>query len=124
MVNFFPLIVFASYTVILTLFILVGILNIKDMKVKKRDKWVKKDSIAMIIRVLFYAFLIAFGIVELEALILTFGSFILKFLTGKNLLIHISKSILLLPIFPVVLTGIVYGIAKKREWYELIDEEE
>jgi hypothetical protein len=112
MVNFFPLIVFASYTVILTLFISVGILNIKDMKVRKRDKWVKKDSIAMIIRVLFYAFLIAFG------------SFILKFLTGKNLLIHISKSILLLPIFPVVLTGIVYGIAKKREWYELIDEEE
>jgi hypothetical protein len=102
----------------------VGILNIRDMKIRKRDRWVKKDSIAMIIRVLFYGFLITFAIVELEALILTFGSFLLQFLTGKNLPMHISKSFLILPVIPVILTGIIYGVAKKREWYELIDEEE
>ncbi len=122
--NFLPLIVFASYGIILTLFISVGILNIRDMKIKKRDRWVKKDSLAMIIRVLFYGFLIAFGFIELEALILTFGNLLYQFLTGKNLSIHISSSFLILPILPVILTGIIYGIAKKREWYELIDEEE
>lgn len=120
----FSLIIIISYAVILTLFILVGILNIKDMKVKKRDRWVKKDSIAMIIRVLFYGFLISFAIIELEALILMFGRFSLQFFAGKSLPIYVSRSLLILPILPVILIGVVYAIAKKREWYELIDEEE
>ncbi|MBS7658549.1 MAG: hypothetical protein QXL69_07155 [Candidatus Bathyarchaeia archaeon] len=124
MFNFFPLIVFISYAIILTLFILVGVLNIKDMEIKKRDRWVKKDSIAMLIKVLFYGFLITFAIVELEALIFSFSNAIFQFLTGKKLPIRISLLSLLLPIIPVILTGIIYGIAKKREWYELIDEEE
>ncbi|MEM2576521.1 MAG: hypothetical protein QW476_01060 [Candidatus Bathyarchaeia archaeon] len=124
MFNFFPLIVFITYAIILTLFILVGVLNIKDMEIKKRDRWVKKDSIAMLIKVLFYGFLITFAIVELEALIFSFSNAIFQFLTGKKLPIRISLLSLLLPIIPVILTGIIYGIAKKREWYELIDEEE
>lgn len=122
--NNFPLIIIASYAVILTLFILVGILNIKDMKVRKRDRWVKKDSIAMVIRVLFYGFLISFAIIELEALILMVGRFLLQFFAGKSLPVYASQTLLLLPILPVVLMGVIYAIAKKREWYELIDEEE
>jgi hypothetical protein len=123
MINFLSLII-TSYAVILSLFILVGILNIGDMKIKKRERWVKKDSIAVIIRVLFYGFLISFAIIELEALILMFGSFTLQFFAGKTLHVYFSNSLLISPLLPVIFIGVIYAIAKKREWYELIDEEE
>ena len=113
-------IVFCSLVVLL--FVATSMLNLKDFQAMRQDKWTRLDSAAIMLRGLFYAFLLNF------LLIMAIDAGILMFTT-------IRSSASLQQVLPLVLMplevsfgmlaaiGVIYGLAKWKEWYDLIDAE-
>lgn len=122
--DIFSLMVAASYALMLILFVCVAILNAKDMGIKRRDKWTRRDSAALLIRAVFYASL--FGLIAacLEALGLFVTTFALENVLKVGSFTRVSGTPLLILLSTFVVASITYGVAKRREFYELIDEEE
>ena len=112
----------ALYIVIVLLFIVTGILNVKDLETMRHDKWTRQDSVALIIRTLFYAFLVNF------LLILAVEGGILLFVvlwTSTSIQRILPSTVISLQIsFGLLLTiGLIYGLARWKEWYDLMDAE-
>jgi len=114
----------AVYFLVTLLFALTGFLNIKDLQALRQEKWTRQDTIAVMLRTLFFSSLLNFILI-----VATTGG-ILVFISVFKLPISIKQ---ILPIgllslefsFGVlVITGIVYGIAKWKDWYDLIDAED
>lgn len=122
--DIFSILVASSYALMLILFVCVAVLNAKDMEIKRRDKWTRRDSAALLIRAVFYASL--FGLIAacLEALGLFITSFALENILKIGSFARVSGTPLLVLLLIFVVASITYGVAKRREFYELVDEEE
>ena len=114
----------ALYALVTLLFALTGFLNIKDLQVLRQEKWTRQDTVAVMLRTLFFSSLLNFVLI-----VATMGG-ILAFVSVFKLPISVKQ---ILPIgllslelsFAVLfITGIVYGIAKWKDWYDLIDAED
>ena len=93
-------------------------LDLRDMKRRKASRWSRLDGIALTVKYLFYASLVSLTAVTLWTLgwsiytSLTTGVASIKL--GSLLASSIASSAM----------GLTYVVARRRGWYELIDEED
>jgi hypothetical protein len=110
------------YSLVVLLFVVTGMLNVKDLQTMRQDKWTRIDSAAVILRSLFYAFLLNFLLtVAIEAGILVFtvlwsSASLQRVLSSAIMPLQVSFGML-------AVMGAIYGLAGWKEWYDLIDAE-
>lgn len=110
------------YLLIVVLFLVTGFLNLKDLKKLREDKWTRQDSVALMLRTLFYAFLLNFLLtVAIGAGILLLTT--LWSLGSLKLVLPLAFTSLELSFGVLLVTGITYGLAKWRDWFDLVDAE-
>ena len=110
------------YLLIVVLFLVTGFLNLKDLKKMRQDKWTRQDSVALILRTLFYAFLLNFLLtMAMDAGILLFTP--LKSPASLQLVLPLTLTPLQLSFGVLLVTGVTYGLAKWKDWYDLVDAE-
>jgi hypothetical protein len=110
------------YSLVILLFLVTGFLNVKDLKIMKQDKWTRQDSVALTLRVLFYGFLLNFLLtLAIDAAIL-----FLTFMRSSSL--EQAFPLTLIPLEfsagALVVMGLIYGVAKWRDWFDLVDAED
>jgi hypothetical protein len=114
----------ALYVLVTLLFALTGFLNIKDLQVLRQEKWTRQDTVAVMLRTLFFSSLLNFVlIVATMGGILVFVS-VFKLPISVKQILPIGLLSLELSFAVLFITGIVYGIAKWKDWYDLIDAED
>jgi hypothetical protein len=114
----------ALYVLVTLLFALTGFLNIKDLQVLRQEKWTRQDTVAVILRTLFFSSLLNFVlIVATMGGILVFVS-VFKLPISVKQILPIGLLSLELSFAVLFITGIVYGVAKWKDWYDLIDAED
>ena len=107
---------------IVVLFLVTGFLNLKDLKNMRRDKWTRQDSVALMLRMVFYAFLLNFLLtvaIGVGILLLT----TLWSLGPLKLVLPLAFTSLELSFGVLLVTGITYGLAKWKDWFDLVDAE-
>lgn len=104
------------YAIFIPLFSLTAYLDLKDMKVRKAGRWSINDSIALVLRYMFYAFAISFAAV----IIITFGTLVYSLMTTSSIVLKLGNLMMSLIMF--IGLAMLYGVARWRGWYELIDE--
>lgn len=112
----FPLWSLISYVIIIPMFLATAHLDKGSLKLLKK-RWSQIDTLALIIRYLFYAFLVIF-------IILTIGiiaEYILARM-GIAYIIHVGDWLLTCSILSVI--SFIYGVGKWRGLFDNIDEEE
>lgn len=107
---------FIIYLIFIPLFMVTGFLNLRDMK-RKKEKWGKQDSAALILRHIFYALFFCFIVVLIVGLGLLVYGYIFN-------VFYFSFGGFVFSALLFTLVGLVYWIAKWRNWYDLIDEED
>jgi len=110
------------YSLIVVLFLVTGFLNLQDLKKMRQDNWTRQDSIALMLRTIFYAFLLNF----LVTLMIAAGLLLLTALRNPASLqqvLQLTFTTLELSLCMLLVTGVTYGLAKWRDWYDLVDEE-
>jgi len=110
------------YLLIVVLFLVTGFLNLKDLKKMRRDKWTRQDSVALMLRILVYAFLLNF----LLTLVIAAGILLLtalRSLTSLQLVLPLTLTSLELSFAVLLVTAVTYGLAKWKDWYDLVDAE-
>jgi hypothetical protein len=112
------------YVLVTLLFASTGFLNIKDLQVLRQEKWTREDTVAVMLRTLFFSSLLNFVlIVATMGGILVFVS-VFKLPISVKQILPIGLLSLELSFAVLFITGIVYGIAKWKDWYDLIDAED
>lgn len=110
------------YSLVVLLFVVTGMLNVKDLETMRQDKWTRQDSVALMLRTLFYAFLLNFLLtVAIDAGILLFT--VLWFSVPLQRLLPLVLMPLQVSFGMLLLMGVIYGLARWKEWYDLIDAE-
>ena len=110
------------YLLIVALFLVTGFLNLKDLKKLRQDKWTRQDSVALMLRMVFYAFLLNFLLtIVIEAGILLLTA--LRSLGSLQLVLPSALTSLQLSFSVLLVTGITYGLAKWKDWFDLVDAE-
>ncbi|MDH5806722.1 MAG: hypothetical protein QXW62_02790 [Candidatus Methanomethylicaceae archaeon] len=112
----FPLWSLLSYLIIIPMFLTTAHLDKESLKLLKK-RWTQIDTLALIIRYLFYAFLVIFFILTIGII----AEFILARI-GIHYTLHIGDWLLACSIFSVI--TLTYGIGKWRGLFDNIDEEE
>jgi len=110
------------YSLIVVLFLVTGFLNLQDLKKMRQDNWTRQDSIALMLRTIFYAFLLNF----LVTLMIAAGLLLLTALRNPASLqqvLQLTFTTLEVSLCMLLVTGVTYGLAKWRDWYDLVDEE-
>jgi len=110
------------YLLIVVLFLVTGFLNLKDLKKMRRDKWTRQDSVALILRILVYAFLLNF----LLTLVIAAGILLLtalRSLASLQFVLPLTLTSLELSFAVLLVTAVTYGLAKWKDWYDLVDAE-
>ena len=110
------------YLLIVVLFLVTGFLNLKDLKKMRRDKWTRQDSVALILRILVYAFLLNFLltlVIDAGILLLT----ALRSLASLQFVLPLTLTSLELSFAVLLVTAVTYGLAKWKDWYDLVDAE-
>jgi hypothetical protein len=114
----------AVYILVTLLFALTGFLNIKDLQALRQEKWTRQDTVAVMLRTLFFSSLLNFVlIVATTGGILVF-TLVFKLPISVKQILPIGLLSLEFSFAVLVITGIVYGIAKWKDWYDLIDAED
>jgi hypothetical protein len=110
------------YLLVVVLFLATGFLNLKDLKKMRQDKWTRQDSVALMLRILFYAFLLNFLLtMAIDAGILLFAA--LRSPASVQLVLPLTLTSLQLSFGVLLVTGVTYGLAKWKDWYDLVDAE-
>jgi len=104
------------YAVFILLFGLTAYLDLKDMKVRKTGRWSINDSIALVLRYMFYAFALSCAAVVL----ITVG--VLAYSLAATLSIDLKLGNLIISLIMFIGLAILYGVVHWRGWYEFIDE--
>ncbi|MCS7097984.1 MAG: hypothetical protein NZ922_03275 [Candidatus Methanomethyliaceae archaeon] len=112
----FPLWAIISYGIIIPMFLATAHLDKGSLKLLKK-RWSQLDTFALILRYLFYAFLVIFFISTI-AIIAEF----IMIRIGMISTLHIGDWLLTCTIFSAI--ALVYGIGKWRGLFENLDEEE
>ncbi|MGD0424046.1 MAG: hypothetical protein ABSA92_11390 [Candidatus Bathyarchaeia archaeon] len=110
------------YLLIVVLFLVTGFLNLKDLKKMRRDKWTRQDSVALMLRILVYAFLLNF----LLTLVIAAGILLLtalRSLASLQFVLPLTLTSLELSFAVLLVTAVTYGLAKWKDWYDLVDAE-
>jgi hypothetical protein len=111
------------YAFVTLLFVVAGYLNLKDLKNLKQDKWTRQDSVALALRTFFFS-----SFLNLMLLLLVTGVMLLTtvFRIGFHYreILPIALTSLEFSFGIFVVCGIIYGIAKWKDWYDLIDAED
>jgi hypothetical protein len=110
------------YSLVVLLFVVTGMLNVKDLQTMRQDKWTRQDSVALILRTLFYAFLLNFLLtLTIDAGILMFT--VLWSSASLQQVVRSAAMPLQVSFGTLLLMGVIYGLARWKEWYDLIDAE-
>ena len=110
------------YLLIVVLFLVTGFLNLKDLKKMRQDKWTRQDSVALMLRTLFYAFLLNFLLImAVDAGILLFTA--LRSTASLQLVLPLTLTAFEGSFGVLLVTGVTYGLAKWKDWYDLVDAE-
>jgi hypothetical protein len=118
----FPPFEILLWLLIVVLFLVTGFLNLKDLKRMRQDKWTRQDSIALMLRILFYAFLLNFLLtMAIDAGILLFTA--LRSPTSLQLVLPLTLASLEFSFGVLLGAGVTYGLAKWKDWYDLVDAE-
>lgn len=112
----FPLWAIISYGVIIPMFLATAHLDKGSLKLLKK-RWSQLDMFALILRYLFYAFLVLFFIFTMAIIV----EFIMVRM-GIIFTLHIGDWLLTCAIFSAI--ALLYGIGKWRGLFENLDEEE
>jgi len=112
------------YSFVTILFVITGALNLKDLQNLRQEKWTRQDTVALALRTFFFSSLLNFTLVLIITVallssitVLKVGLLIQRILPLVTVSLEISFGIFLV-------TGIVYGIARWKDWYDLIDAED
>jgi len=109
-------------SLVVLLFLATGFLNLKDFQTMRQSKWTRQDSVALMLQTLFYAFLLNFLVIDaINGGVLLF-TFLRAPLLSQTVLAWVLISLQVL-LGVLVLTGVIYGTARWRDWYDLIDAE-
>jgi len=108
----------AVYCIFIPLFGVTAFLDLKDMKRRKVGRWSLNDSIALILRYMFYALMLSFIAIALG----TLGVFVYSSVMAFSIDLKLGDLLASFILFSVV--AVFYGLARWRGWYELIDEED
>lgn len=109
------------YLLIVVLFLVTGFLNLKDLKKLRQDKWTRQDSVALMLRFFFYAFLLNFLLVMVEAGILLLTA--LRSPASLQLVLPLILTSLQFSFGLLLVMGVTYGLAKWKDWFDLVDAE-
>ena len=110
------------YLLIIVLFLVTGFLNLQNLKKIRQDKWTRQDSVALMLRTIFYAFLLNFLLtIAIDAGILLLTA--LRSPVPLQLVIPLTLTSLKFSFGVLLVTGITYGLAKWKDWYDLVDAE-
>ena len=110
------------YLLIVVLFLVTGFLNLKDLKKMRQDKWTRQDSVALMLRMLFYAFLLnLLLIMTIDGGVLLLTA--LRSPASLQLVLPLTLTPLQLSFGVLLVTGVTYGLAKWKDWYDLVDAE-
>lgn len=109
------------YLLIVVLFLVTGFLNLKDLKKLRQDKWTRQDSVALMLRFFFYAFLLNFLLVMVEAGILLLMA--LRSPASLQLVLPLILTSLQFSFGLLLVMGVTYGLAKWKDWFDLVDAE-
>jgi hypothetical protein len=110
------------YLLVVVLFLVTGFLNLKDLKKMRQDKWTRQDSVALMLRILFYAFLLNFLLtMAIDAGILLFTA--LRSPVSLQLVLPLTLTSLQVSFGVLLVAGVAYGLAKWKDWYDLVDAE-
>jgi hypothetical protein len=114
----------ALYAFVTLLFVITGFLNLKDLQTLRQEKWTRQDTVALILRTLFFAFLLnLILIVVITGATLAYVGILRPGVTLQRVLpLAVTSLEFSFGIF--LLIGVVYGIAKWKDWYDLIDAED
>jgi hypothetical protein len=114
----------ALYAFVTILFVITGFLNLKDLQALRQEKWTRQDTVALILRTLFFAFLLnLILIVVIIGATLTFVVILRPGVTVQQVL-PLAITSLEFSFGMFLFTGVVYGLAKWKDWYDLIDTED
>jgi len=106
---------------IVVLFLITGFLNLQDLKKMKQDNWTRQDSVALMLRMIFYAFLLNL----LVTVLITAGLLLtaLKYPASLQRILSSTLAPLETSFIVLLVTGVTFGLAKWKDWYDLVDEE-
>ncbi len=114
----------ALYAFVAVLFLVTGFLNLKDLQATREEKWTRQDTVALTLRTLFFSFLLNFLLIVLvNGAILAFTTIFSSTFSFRQVLPLVLTS-LEFSFAMLFVTGVVYGIAKWKDWYDLIDAED
>ena len=110
------------YSVVVLLFVVTGLLNLRDFHTMRQDKWTRQDSVALMLRSTFWACLLNFLLLAVtNAGILLFT--ILRMSPSSQMVLGWALSSLEILLSMVLVSGLIYGVARWKDWYDLIDAE-
>ncbi len=110
-----PIWEYAIYAILFAMFLSTAYLDSRDHK-RRHPRWGKLDTFSLFIRYGFYASMLSFLFILLGTVI---SSILAEFF-----LIELQASIMdaLLAFFAFMALAVIYGFAKWRGWYDLVDE--
>jgi len=114
----------ALYAIVTILFVITGFLNLKDFKTLRQEKWTRQDTAALILRTSFYAFFLNFLLVLVIIGIVFSSLTILRLSLSLRQVLPLVVTSLEFSFGILLLTGVIYGVAKWKDWYDLIDAED
>jgi len=106
------------YGAFFTMFGVSWLLDVEDFKKRKGKRWAKQDTLALSFRYFFYASLFILIISVLIALAKLIYSVFLLGVFEISLGMVVESSLIF------ALFAVMYGLAKWRDWFDVIDEEE
>jgi len=107
------------YAIILTPFLGIAILNVRDLQRARKIIWTTRHSAVMVLRHLFFGLVFSFVVVCTVFSALLIGGVILG---APPSLGWTPIWTLLIPALPIIPLGVVYALAKRSGWYDLLDE--
>jgi len=113
------------YAIVTILFAVTGFLNLKDLKTLRQEKWTRQDTAALTLRTAFYAaFLSSLLILLTTVLVMSSSLTILRTSISMRQVLPLAITSLEFSFGILLVTGVIYGVAKWKDWYDLIDAED
>jgi len=111
------------YLLVVILFLVTAFLNLRDMHSIRQEKWTNQDTMALIFRTLFYAFLLNLLIIGGADIAILLYSISPWSKLAFDQVLGLVTTPIIFSSFVFLLAGLVYGLAKAKDWYDLIDAE-
>ncbi len=114
----------AVYAFVTLLFAMTGVLNLRDLQNLRQEKWTRQDTAALALRTFFFSSVLNLLLIVLIAAVLVSSITILKVGLPIQRILRIVVMSLEISFGVFLVTGTLYGVAKWKDWYDLIDTED